>query len=75
MMRHLVEVMLVLEGKQPWARSLRDRRKEQGLPLPLPSMISDDDDDDDDDDDHHHHHGGVLCGLLRVRWGGIWIRS
>jgi len=22
MMRHLVEVMLVLEGKQPWARAL-----------------------------------------------------
>jgi len=57
MMRHLVEVMLVLEGKHLWARSLRDRRKEQGLPLPLPSMISDDDDDDDN---------GVWHGLLRV---------
>jgi len=39
MMRHLVEVMLVLEGNQPWARALRDRRSEQGqLLLPLPSV-------------------------------------
>jgi len=37
MMRHLVEVMLVLEGKQPWARALRDRRSEEGL-LTLPSV-------------------------------------
>jgi len=34
MMRHLVEVMMVLEGRQPWARALRDRRGEEGLPLP-----------------------------------------
>jgi len=33
-----VEVMMVLEGKQPWARALRDRRSEQGLLLPLPSV-------------------------------------
>jgi len=44
MMRHLVEVMLVLEGKQPWARALRDRRRNEeegqrgGLALPLPSV-------------------------------------
>jgi len=40
MMRHLVEVMLVLEGKQPWARALRDRRRnsEQGALLPQPSL-------------------------------------
>jgi len=35
MMRHLVEVTMVLEGKQPWARALRDRRSEQGVPLPI----------------------------------------
>jgi len=33
-----VEVMMVLEGKQPWARALRDRRSEQGLLRPLPSV-------------------------------------
>jgi len=40
MMRHLVEVMLVLEGKHPWARALRDRRNSEqgGAPLPLPSV-------------------------------------
>jgi len=43
MMRHLVEMMLVTEGK-PWARALRNRRSEQGLPLLLPSMTSDDGD-------------------------------
>jgi len=40
-MRYLVEVMLVLEDKQPWARALRDRRKnsEQGaVSLPLPAV-------------------------------------
>jgi len=54
-MRHLVEVMLVLEGKQPWARALRERRREQGLTLPVPCVRSDDDDVDD-----------VLHGWLRV---------
>jgi len=54
MMRHLVEVTLVLEGKQPWARALRDRRSGQGA-LPLPFVSFDDDNDD-----------GVLRGLLRV---------
>jgi len=40
MMRHLVEVMLVLEGKHQWARAIRDKRiSEQGLLLPpLPSV-------------------------------------
>jgi len=42
MMRHLVEVMLVLEGNQPWARALRDDRRirEQGgvVVVPLPSV-------------------------------------
>jgi len=38
-MRHLVEVMLVPEGKEQWARAVRDRRSEQEEPLlPLPSM-------------------------------------
>jgi len=54
MMRHLAEVVMVLEDKQPWARALRDRRSEQGLPLPLPSVNYDDNDDT------------VLLGLLRV---------
>jgi len=61
MMRHLVEVMLVLDGKQSWARALRDRRSEQGLVLPLPSMSFDDDDDDDDDGSR-----GMLRRVLRV---------
>jgi len=31
--------MLVVEGKQPWARSMRDRRSDgQGLPLPSVSF-------------------------------------
>jgi len=36
MLRHLLEVMQVLEGKQPWAMALRDRRRngQQGVPLP-----------------------------------------
>jgi len=55
MMRHLVEVMLVTEGKQPWARALRDRRSQQGLPLPLPSVSSNNGDSD-----------GMLHKLLRV---------
>jgi len=38
MMRHLVKVMLVLEGKYQWGKALRDKRKEQGLLLPLPSV-------------------------------------
>jgi len=33
-MRHLTEVVLALEGKQKWAKVLRDRRSEEGLPLP-----------------------------------------
>jgi len=56
MMRHLVKVMLVLEGKQPWARALRDRRRNEqggGLPLPLPCVRRDDDD-------------VLFCG--RMRW-------
>jgi len=55
MMRHLVEVMLVLEGKHLWARALRDRRRDQGQPLP-PVRFENDDEDD----------GGVSCGWLRV---------
>jgi len=54
-MKHLVGVMLVLGGKQSWARALRERRRGQGLPLPVPPVRSDDDDVDD-----------VLHGLLRV---------
>jgi len=53
-MRHLVEVMMVPEGKQQWARALRDRRSEQGLPLPQPSVKPAGGD------------GGLLCRLLRV---------
>jgi len=67
MMRHLVEVMLVLEGKQPWARALRDRRSEQGLPPPLPAVNFDDDDDDDDDD-----HDDELRELLSVMVAGLF---
>jgi len=42
MMRHLVEVMLVLEGKQPWARALRDRMRnsEQGGGGPVLPLLS-----------------------------------
>jgi len=60
MMRHLVEVMLVLEGKQPWARALRDRRSEKGLPPPPPSVGFYDEDHDDGGND------AVMYGLLRV---------
>jgi len=57
MMRHLVEVMMVLEGRQSWARAPRGRRNDQGLLLPLPSMSSHDDD---------HNGDNVLRGLLMV---------
>jgi len=64
MMRHLVEVMLVLEGKHPWARALRDRRSEQGR-LPPPSVsfrkmrrVT-------------RNSDGVLCGLMRSLCEGV----
>jgi len=64
-MRHLVEVMMVPEGKQPWARALRDRRSEQEALLPLPSVsfrktttITRSGD-------------GVLCGLMRCLCEGM----
>jgi len=41
MMRHLVEVMMVVEGNQGWAREVRDRRCEQGMPLPSVSFDGD----------------------------------
>jgi len=48
-MRHLVEVMLVLEGKQPWARALRDRRSEQGLlPTTTTRELPEDKDDNEE---------------------------
>jgi len=33
-MRHLVEVMLAVEGKYQWAKRVEGARREQGLPLP-----------------------------------------
>jgi len=57
MMRHLVEMMLTLEGKQPWARALRDRRSEQGVPLPIVCFRKMRRTTRSDD--------GVLCGLMR----------
>ena len=38
-MRHLMEVMLVVEGKEGWARRLAERRREQGLPLPSVELV------------------------------------
>jgi len=39
MMMHLVEVMLVLDGKHHlWARAIRDRRSIAGVPLPSVSF-------------------------------------
>jgi len=64
MMRHLVEVMLVLEGKQPWARALRDRRRNEqgGLPLLLPFVSIRNSGSDDD---------VLLCGLMRCLCEGV----
>jgi len=62
-MRHLVEVMLVLEGKQQWARTLRDRRSEQGLSLQLPSVSFDDGSGGDS--------GAELVALLRAMVEGM----
>ena len=39
LMRHLIEVMLVVEGKEGWTRRLAERRREQGLPLPSVEFI------------------------------------
>jgi len=70
-MRHLVEVMLVLEGEQQWARAVREIRRRRKwkqepppplppplllLPLPLSSVSF----VDGKSGDH------ALCGLLRV---------
>ena len=41
LMRHLIEVMLVVEGKEGWARRLAERRREQGLPLPSVELVAD----------------------------------
>ena len=38
-MRHLIEVMLVVEGKEEWARRLAEKRREQGLPLPSLELV------------------------------------
>ena len=38
-MRHLMEVMLVVEGKEGWARRLAEERREQGLPLPSVELL------------------------------------
>ena len=38
-MRHLMEVVLVVEGKEEWARRLADERREQGLPLPSVELL------------------------------------
>ena len=40
-MRHLIEVMLVVEGKEGWARRLAERRREQGLSLPSVELVAD----------------------------------
>jgi len=73
-MRHLAEVMLVLEGNQQWAKAVRDGRRSssrQGgeglaLPLPLPSVSFDDDNGDNMDSDD-----GVLRQLLKVMVRGV----
>jgi len=43
MLRHIVEVMIVVEGQQSWARVVRDRRSKQGLRLPSVRIIGGDD--------------------------------
>ena len=34
-----MEVMLVVEGKEGWARRLAEERREQGLPLPSVELL------------------------------------
>ena len=41
LMRHLIEAVLVGEGKEGWARRLAERRREQGLPLPSVELVAD----------------------------------
>ena len=41
LMRHMMEVMLVVEGMEGWARRLAERRREQGLPLPSVELVAD----------------------------------
>ena len=43
MMRHLVEVMMVVEGRETWARRVAEGRREQGLALPLVEVVGDED--------------------------------
>ena len=39
-MRHLMEVMLVIEEKEEWARSLGEKRRQQGLPMPSVDFVN-----------------------------------
>ena len=38
-MRHLMEVTLVVEGKEGWAMRIAESRREQGLPLPSVELV------------------------------------
>ena len=42
-MRHLMEVILVVEGKEGWARSVAEGRRQQGLPLPSVELMGTED--------------------------------
>jgi len=39
-MRHLIEVLMVIEGKVAWAKRLGEERKGKGLPLPEVKVVN-----------------------------------
>jgi len=75
-MRHLVEVVLVLEGKEPWAKEIKDRRSsseeegggggEGGLPIPTITFHIFDDDGGGGSSGGGGGSNAALAKLLRV---------
>lgn len=71
-MRHVVEVMIMIEGKAEWAKQLQEIRKQHGLPLPIVEFNMGSGGDDNS--------SGVLPGPIvkRVRFAdtvsvcGLW---